>query len=65
MSMVPPPPKPPDEKRVLGRWVIAIILIGFIAAYVAYARLLKPLVERMNAAAQAPPPPFKPKISLY
>jgi hypothetical protein len=65
MSMVPPPPKPPEEKRVLGRWVIAILLIGFIAAYVAYVRLLRPLVERMNAAAQAPPPPFKPKISLY
>jgi hypothetical protein len=65
MSMAPPPPKPPEEKRVLGRWVIAILLIGFIAAYVAYVRLLRPLVERMNAAAQAPPPPFKPKISLY
>lgn len=65
MSMAPPPPKPPDEKRVLGRWVLVILVIGFVAAYVAYVRLLRPLVERMNAAAQAPPPPFKPKISLY
>lgn len=64
MSMVPPPPKPPDEKRVLGRWVIVIIIIGFVAAYVAYVRLLRPLVERLNAA-PPPPPPFKPKISLY
>jgi hypothetical protein len=65
MSMAPPPPKPPEEKRVLGRWVLVILIIGFVAAYVAYVRLLRPLVERMNAAAQAPPPPFKPKISLY
>jgi hypothetical protein len=63
MSMVPPPPKPPDEKRVLGRWVLVIVIIGFVAAYIAYVRLLKPLVERMNAV--PPPQPFKPKISLY
>jgi len=63
MSMVPPPPKPPDEKRVLGRWVIAILIIGFVAAYVAYVRLLRPFVERLNAV--PPPQPFKPKISLY
>ena len=63
MSMVPPPPKPPEEKRVLGRWVLVIIVIGFVAAYIAYVRLLRPLVERMNAV--PPPQPFKPKISLY
>lgn len=67
MSMVPPPPKPPEEKRILGRWVLVIIIIGFVAAYIAYVRLLRPLVERMNAAAAAAaqPQPFKPKISLY
>ena len=65
MSMVPPPPKPPDEKRAFGRWVVVVLIIGFVAAYVAYVRLLRPLVERMNAAANAPPPPFKPKVSLY
>lgn len=63
MSMVPPPPKPPEEKRVLGRWILVIVIIGFVAAYVAYVRLLRPLVERMNTAPQAPA--FKPKISLY
>lgn len=67
MAHVPPPPKPPDEKRVLGRWVLIILIIGFVAAYIAYVRLLRPFVERMNAAAAvaAQPPPFKPKISLY
>jgi hypothetical protein len=63
MSMVPPPPKPPPERRILGRWVIAVIVIGFVAAYIAYMRLLKPLLERL--AAVPPPEPFKPKVSLY
>ena len=67
MAHAPPPPKPPDEKRVLGRWVLVIVIIGFVAAYVAYVRLLRPLVERMDAAAAAAaqPQPFKPKVSLY
>lgn len=63
MSMVPPPPKPPPERRILGRWVIAVLVIGFVAAYIAYMRLLKPLLERL--AAIPPPEPFKPKVSLY
>jgi hypothetical protein len=63
LTHAPPPPKPPEEKRVLGRWVLIIVIIGFVAAYVAYVRLLRPLVERM--AAIPPPPQFKPKISLY
>jgi len=67
MAHVPPPPKPPDEKRVLGRWVLVILIIAVVAAYIAYVRLLRPFVERMNAAAAvaAQPQPFKPKISLY
>ena len=67
MTHAPPPPKPPEEKRVLGRWVLVIVIIGFVAAYIAYVRLLRPLVERMNAAAAAAaqPQPFKPKVSLY
>jgi hypothetical protein len=63
MSMVPPPPKPPPERRILGRWVIAVLVIGFVTAYIAYMRLLKPLLERL--AAIPPPEPFKPKVSLY
>jgi hypothetical protein len=63
MSMVPPPPKPPPERRILGRWVIAVLVIGFVTAYIAYMRLLKPLLERL--AAVPPPEPFKPKVSLY
>ena len=63
MSMVPPPPKPPPERRILGRWIIAVLVIGFVTAYIAYMRLLKPLLERL--AAVPPPEPFKPKVSLY
>jgi len=63
MSMVPPPPKPEPEKRAFGRWVIAVLVIGFVAAYIAYMRLLKPLLERLNAV--PPLEPFKPKVSLY
>jgi hypothetical protein len=62
MSMVPPPPKPEPEKRAFGRWVILVLVIGFVTAYIAYLRLLKPLLERLNAV--PPPQPFKPKISF-
>lgn len=63
MTHAPPPPKPPEEKRTFGRWVVLLIVIGVIASYMAYVRLLKPLIERMNAI--PPPEPFKPKVSLY
>ena len=63
MSMVPPPPKPPPETRMIGRWVIVLLVVTIVVAYVAYIRLLKPLVERLTAI--PPPEAFKPKVSLY
>lgn len=63
MSMVPPPPKPPPEQRAIGRWVIVILVLAILVGYVAYMRLLKPLIERLSAI--PPPEPFKPKVSLY
>lgn len=63
LQHAPPPPKPPDEKRVFGRWVVVILIVSVIAAWIAYVRLLKPFIERLNAI--PPPAPPKPKISLY
>jgi len=63
MTHAPPPPKPPEEKRAFGRWVILIIVIGVIATYMAYVRLLKPIIEHFNTVPA--PEPFKPKVSLY
>jgi hypothetical protein len=63
MQHAPPPPKPPDEKRAFGRWVFVILIISVTAAWIAYVRLLKPLVERLTAVPPAPPQVFKPKIS--
>jgi hypothetical protein len=63
MQHAPPPPKPPDAKRAFGRWVVVILVVSVIAAWIAYVRLLRPLVERLSVA----PPPVapKPKMSLY
>lgn len=63
LQHAPPPPKPPDEKRAFGRWVVIILIVSFIAAWIAYVRLLKPFVERLNAL--PPPAPPKPKFSVY
>jgi hypothetical protein len=63
MTHAPPPPKPPPETRAIGRWVIVLLVIAIVVAYVAYMRLLKPLVERLSAV--PPPEPFKPKVTLY
>ena len=63
MQHAPPPPKPPDEKRAFGRWVIVVLVISVLAAYIAYVRLLRPLVERLTVQAPVAPPVFKPKIS--
>lgn len=63
MQYAPPPPKPPDEKRAFGRWVIVVLVISVVAAYIAYVRLLRPLVERLTAQPPVALPVFKPKIS--
>ena len=63
LQHAPPPPKPPDEKRSFGRWVVIILIIAVTAAWIAYVRLLKPFVERLNAI--PPPAPPQPKMSLY
>ena len=63
MQFAPPPPKPPDEKRAFGRWVIVVLVISVLAAYIAYVRLLRPLVERLMAQPPVAAPVFKPKIS--
>ena len=63
MQHAPPPPKPPDEKRAFGRWVIVVLVISVLAAYIAYVRLLRPLVERLTAQPPVAPPVFKPKIT--
>ena len=63
MQHAPPPPKPAEPTRAFGRWVLVVLIISVVAAYIAYVRLLRPLVERLTAV--EPPPPFKPKISLY
>jgi hypothetical protein len=63
MMHAPPPPKPEEPKRAFGRWVLLVLVIGFVAAYVAYVRLLRPLVERM--AVQTPAPPVQQKFKLY
>jgi hypothetical protein len=63
MSMAPPPPKPPPETRMIGRWVIVLLVLAILVGYIAYMRLLKPLVERLSAV--PPPEPLKPKVSLY
>jgi hypothetical protein len=63
LQHAPPPPKPPDEKRAFGRWVVIILTISVIAAWIAYVRLLKPFIERLNALPVPEPP--KPKFSVY
>lgn len=64
MQHAPPPPKPPTEKRVFGRWVIAITMFLIIIAYVSYVRLLRPLIERLSALPE-PKAPAPPQFKLY
>lgn len=63
LQHAPPPPKPPEEKQVFGRWVIVILIISVTAAWIAYVRLLRPFIERLNAI--PPPKPPQAKMSLY
>lgn len=64
LQHAPPPPKPPPEKRFLGRWVVIVIVLVIAASWLAYMRLVKPFIERLNAIPQ-PPQHVPPKISLY
>jgi len=64
LTHAPPPPKPPPEKRAFGRWVILAMLIIFIAVYVLFIRVLRPLQERLQALPQ-PQAPAQAPMRLY
>jgi hypothetical protein len=64
LKNAPPPPKPPQEKRVWGRWIILFLVIFGVFLYVVYVRVLKPLQEKINEAL-APKPPPPPQMRLF
>ena len=63
LKHAPPPPKPPDETKAWGRWVILVLVISFIVLYVGYVRVVQPLQEKINEALTRKPAP--PPMRIY
>jgi hypothetical protein len=64
LQHAPPPPKPPPEKQAWGRWVILLLVIFSVFLYVMYARVIKPLQEKITEALAVKPPP-PPQMRLF
>jgi len=64
LQHAPPPPKPPDETKAWGRWVILVLVIALILVYVGYVRVIKPLQENIERALAAKPPQPQ-RLKLY
>jgi hypothetical protein len=63
LKHAPPPPKPADETKAWGRWVILVLVIAFIVIYVGYVRVVQPLQEKINEVLTRKPAP--PPMRIY